>query len=91
MKLSRSFFNIYFYVILVFIIFSWLMDEVWRSYVEQDIESYTGYKVMLEAVGDYLQKHPQDEWPELVKGASEKYQLPLGLMPYLEIKACLHI
>jgi len=80
MKLTRSFFNIYFIIILSFILFSWLMDEIWRSYLEQDIESYTGYKFMLVAIGDYLQKHPEEEWESIVKGTNEKYHLPLSLM-----------
>ena len=79
MKLGRSFFSLYFLIISVFIIFSWLLDEVWSSYLEQDIESYTGYKTMLNAVGDYLHKHPEDEWPKLVSNFGTKYNITLGL------------
>ena len=64
MKLTRSFFSIYLGIIFAFISFSYMLDEVWRSYLEQDIESYTGYKVMLHAVGDYLENHPEDDWGE---------------------------
>ena len=90
MKLHRSFFSLYFIVITTFIIFSWLLDEAWSSYLEQDIESYTGYKTMLLAVGDYVEKHPRDEWEEIIKEASERYQLTLSLMPLKEFEAKEH-
>ena len=66
MKLNRSFFSLYFIIVFIFIVFTWLLDEVWSSYLEQDIESYTGYKTMLAAVGGYLQNYPQDEWPDII-------------------------
>lgn len=84
MKLNRSFFSLYFLVISTFIIFSWLLDEVWSSYLEQDIESYTGYKVMLTAVGDYIKKHPREEWPDIVEGAGKRYGLSLSLISIAE-------
>ncbi len=80
MKLGRSFFSLYFLIISIFIIFSWMLDEVWRSYLEQDIESYTGYKSMLLALSNYVEKHPEDEWQAIVTRASEQWQLPLRLM-----------
>ncbi|MBL4909327.1 MAG: two-component sensor histidine kinase [Alteromonadaceae bacterium] len=80
MRLGRTFFSLYFLIIATFIIFSWLLDEVWSSYLEQDIESYTGYKTMLAAVGDYLQQHPEEQWPALVAKTAKKYQLPLSLV-----------
>ncbi|WP_448548629.1 ATP-binding protein [Thalassotalea fusca] len=86
MRLGRSFFSLYTLIILSFIVFSWLLDELWRSYLEQDIESYTGYKTMLQAIGDYMQKHPQEEWPEITATVAKKYQLPFKLMPYSQLK-----
>ena len=80
MKLGRSFFSLYFLIISIFIVFSWMLDEVWRSYLEQDIESYTGYKSMLLALSNYVEKHPEDEWQAIVTRASEQWQLPLRLM-----------
>ena len=79
MKLGRSFFNLYFFIISTFIIFSWALDEVWTSYLEQDIESYTGYKTLMMATGDYVQKHPEEEWEEIIAGASKRWELPLKL------------
>ena len=79
MKLNRSFFSLYFLVITTFIVFSWLLDEVWSSYLEQDIESYTGYKTMMTAVGDFIKKHPENEWDELIVKTGERYHLSLGL------------
>jgi len=90
MKLHRSFFSLYFLVITTFIIFSWLLDEVWSSYLEQDIESYTGYKTMLHAVGDYIEPKPQNQWNELIKKTSERYKLPLSLMPLAEFEKLEH-
>lgn len=77
---GRSFFSLYFLIISTFIIFSWLLDNVWNSYIEQDVESYTGYKTMLIAVGDFIQKHPEVEWETLVDKAGKRYELPLKLM-----------
>lgn len=90
MKLHRSFFSLYFIVITTFIIFSWLLDEVWSSYLEQDIESYTGYKTMLLAVGDFIQKSPQEEWDELISKTGKRYQLALSLMPLTEFEKLDH-
>ncbi len=77
---GRSFFSLYFLIISTFIIFSWLLDNVWNSYIEQDVESYTGYKTMLIAVGDFVQKHPEVEWETLVEKTGERYKLPLKLI-----------
>lgn len=90
MKLGRSFFNLYFFIISTFIIFSWALDEVWTSYLEQDIESYTGYKTMMMALGDYTQKHPQDEWEEIIAGAGQRWGLPLKLRTIAEVEAIDH-
>lgn len=87
MKLRRSFFNLYFFIISTFIIFSWALDEVWTSYIEQDIESYTGYKSMLMALGDYTQKHTEDEWEEIISSAGKRWELPLKLMTLAEVGA----
>jgi len=77
-------------VITTFIIFSWLLDEVWSSYLEQDIESYTGYKTMLHAVGDYIEDKPQEKWEELISKTGERYQLSLSLMPLTEFEKLDH-
>jgi len=87
---SRSFFSLYFLIISTFIIFSWLLDNVWNSYLEQDVESYTGYKTMLLAVGDYVQKNPQSEWEDIVERAGKRYQLPLKLISLSTFDAMEH-
>lgn len=79
-SVGRSFFSLYFLIISAFIIFSWLVDNVWNSYLEQDVESYTGYKTMLLAVGDYIQEFPQAEWENIVEQTGERYKLPLKLI-----------
>ncbi|MFD2166896.1 ATP-binding protein [Thalassotalea euphylliae] len=76
---SRSFLSLYFLLILTFISASWLLDEVWSQYLEQDIESYTGYKTMLHAIEDYLARNPAEEWEELLANAAKRYELPLKL------------
>lgn len=80
MKLGRSFFTLYFLIITIFIISSWLLDELWSSYLEQDIESYTGYKTMLSAVGDYVREFPEDEWDDIIDNAGKRWELPMRLM-----------
>jgi len=87
---GRSFFSLYFLIISTFIIFSWLLDNVWNSYLEQDVESYTGYKTLLLAVGDFVQKHPETEWPELVAQTGKRYQLPLKLISLKTFDAMEH-
>jgi len=78
-KVSRSFLSLYFIITLTFVVASWLLDEVWRTYLEQDIESYTGYKTMLQAVEDYMLSHPELEWEEVIKGTAKRYGIPLKL------------
>lgn len=86
MKLGRSFFNLYFFIISTFIIFSWALDEVWTSYLEQDIESYTGYQTLMMATGDYLQTHPEENWDEIISGAGERWGLSLELVSLAEVE-----
>jgi len=90
MKLGRTFFSLYFLIVSTFIIFSWLLDEVWSSYLEQDIESYTGYKIMLSAISDYLEQHPQQEWQVIVARLSKKYQLPLAIISENKLQNLAH-
>lgn len=90
MKFGRSFFSLYFLIISIFIVFSWMLDEAWSSYLEQDIESYTGYKSMLLALSNYLEKHPEDQWQEILSKAAKQWQLPLQLMSSQAVKAISH-
>ncbi len=90
MKLGRSFFHLYFFIISTFIVFSWALDEVWTSYLEQDIESYTGYKAMLITLGDYVKIHPSDEWNGIVANAAKRLDLPLKLMSIKEVEEIDH-
>jgi len=90
MKLGRSFFNLYFLIISTFIVSSWALDTVWNKYLEQDIESYTGYQTMLMALSDYVKKHPEEEWSEIVEGAGQRWKLPLKLMTLEEVEAIDH-
>ena len=90
MKLGRSFFSLYFLIISIFIIFSWMLDEVWSSYLEQDIESYTGYKSMLLSLSNYLEKHPENEWQDILAGASKEWKLSLKLMSEKQVEKISH-
>jgi two-component system OmpR family sensor kinase/two-component system sensor histidine kinase RstB len=67
-----------------------MLDEVWSSYLEQDIESYTGYKSMLLALSNFVEKHPEDEWQAIVTGAAVQWQMPLKLMSEQEVKKISH-
>lgn len=67
-----------------------MLDEVWSSYLEQDIESYTGYKSMLLSLSNYLEKHPENEWPEIISGAAQQWQLPLKLISEQQEKVINH-
>lgn len=67
-----------------------MLDNVWNNYIEQDIESYTGYKTMLVAVGDFVQKHPESEWQELVEQTGKRYKLPLKLISLKTFDAMEH-
>lgn len=67
-----------------------MLDEVWSSYLEQDIESYTGYKSMLSALSNFVEKHPEEEWDEIIAGAAEQWQMPLELMSEQEAKKVSH-
>ena len=90
MKLGRSFFNLYFLIISTFIVFSWALDTVWNKYLEQDIESYTGYQTMLMALGDYVKEYPEEEWSEIVASAGVRWKLPLKLMSLDAVKSIDH-
>ncbi|WP_286267202.1 ATP-binding protein [Thalassotalea atypica] len=79
MKLGRSFLGLYSSFLIIFIIAGWLLDEVWRGYLKQDIDSYTGYKTLLHALSDYAARNPYDEWDTIIEGAAKKYNLPLTL------------
>lgn len=63
-----------------------MLDEVWSSYLEQDIESYTGYKSMLFALSNYVEKHPKEEWQDIVSQASKQWRLPLKLMSERQVE-----
>lgn len=67
-----------------------MLDEVWSSYLEQDIESYTGYKIMLLSLSNYLEKHPENEWQEILSVASEQWKLPLKLMSEQQVEKISH-
>ena len=79
-KIGRSFLSLYFLITLTFITASFLLDEMWDSYIKQDIKSYTGYKTALHAIGDYVATYPQEEWQQAVENAATRYQLPLTLV-----------
>jgi two-component system OmpR family sensor kinase/two-component system sensor histidine kinase RstB len=83
---GKSFFSLYFLIIATFIIFSWLLDNVWTKYIKQDIESYTGYKTMLMAVGDYVSDKPEEEWQEIIEKTANRYQLTLTLTSLSELE-----
>jgi len=90
MKLGRTFFNLYFLIISTFIVFSWALDTLWNKYLEQDIESYAGYQTMLMVLGDYVKKHPEEDWHDIVLSAAKRLELPLTLMSLEQVMAVDH-
>ena len=80
MNLGRSFFSLYFLIVACFGALSWLLDEFWSMNVEQDVESYTGYKTVLIALTDRLDSFPIAEWQGKVEAANKRYNLPMQLV-----------
>jgi two-component system OmpR family sensor kinase/two-component system sensor histidine kinase RstB len=42
------------------------------------------------ATGDYVQKHPEDEWEEIISGAAKRWDLPLKLVSLAEVDSIDH-
>ncbi|TKB44341.1 ATP-binding protein [Thalassotalea mangrovi] len=77
MNLGRSFFALFCLIILGLGILNWILDEFWSMQVEQDEESYTGYRTVLRAVEEDLLEQPVYQWANIVEQASLRYALPL--------------
>ncbi|WP_371185354.1 ATP-binding protein [Thalassotalea maritima] len=86
MKLSRSFFTLYFLIIACFGVLSYALDELWSKNVEQDVESYTGYKTFLMAIREQLLAHNDEQWEQLVSTASQRYQLTMTLVDEADVE-----
>ncbi|WP_281557142.1 ATP-binding protein [Thalassomonas sp. RHCl1] len=80
MKFGSTFISLYLMMILTFTGVSWVLDEYWAQELEQDIESYTGYKSVLFALGDLLNHRPREQWPIVLSQASAKLKLPVNLI-----------
>ncbi|WDE09754.1 ATP-binding protein [Thalassomonas haliotis] len=80
MKFGSTFISLYLMMILTFTGVSWVLDEYWAQELEQDIESYTGYKSVLFAVGDLLNHRPKEQWPTILSQATTKLKLPVSLI-----------
>lgn len=87
MNLGRSFFSLYFLIVCCFGTLSWLLDEFWSMHVEQDVESYTGYKTVLKALDEKLRvDEPVENWPNRIAIAKERFDLPIILVTTEEAK-----
>ncbi|WNC73779.1 ATP-binding protein [Thalassotalea psychrophila] len=80
MNLGRSFFSLYFLIVACFGALSWLLDEFWSMNVQQDVESYTGYKTVLIALSDRLVSFPVADWQGRVESANKRYDLPIQIV-----------
>lgn len=89
MNLGRSFFSLYFLIVACFGALNWLLDEIWSISVEQNVESYTGYKTVLIALNDRLEQFPVSQWHEKIEIASERYSLPMQLVSEENIETLL--
>lgn len=87
MTLGRSLFALYCLIIVGLGVLNWVLDEFWSIQVEQDVESYTGYKTVLRAVEEDLLEQPVDEWAGIVEQASLRYALPMKV----EDRANIHL
>ncbi|TLU61294.1 two-component sensor histidine kinase [Thalassotalea litorea] len=87
MSLGRSFFALYCLIIVSLGIINWVLDEFWSMQVEQDVESYTGYKTVLRAVEEDILEQPVYQWPGIVEQASLRYALPMKV----EDRANIHL
>lgn len=79
MKLSRSFMSIYGFIIALFVMSGWVLDEAWHEYVKQDAKSYTGYETLIEALEQYGLDNPEKEWDERFQNFSTRFNIPLRL------------
>ncbi|MEW6998601.1 ATP-binding protein [Colwelliaceae bacterium BS250] len=78
MNLGRSFFSLYFLIVCCFGTLSWLLDEFWSMNVEQNVESYTGYKTVLKALDEKLtEDEPVENWQNRISIANDRFGLPL--------------
>ncbi|WP_068547626.1 ATP-binding protein [Thalassotalea crassostreae] len=81
MQLGRSFFSLYFFIVVCFAASNWLLDQYWSFNVKQNVESYTGYKTVLRALNERLIDFPQEEWSTRMESATERFNLPLKVIP----------
>lgn len=86
MRLGRTFFSLYLLIVFSLLTIIWFLDQAWHFYLEQDVDSYDGYKVVMKAAEDHLLEFPQEQWPEEIERISEKYQIDLNmrLMPTIK-------
>ncbi|KGJ99611.1 ATP-binding protein [Thalassotalea sp. ND16A] len=89
MNLGRSFFSLYFLIVACFGALSWLLDEAWSVSVEQDVESYTGYKTVLLAIDEHLKNFPVEQWDSRIKKANDRYNIPIQLIPEENVEVLL--
>ena len=80
MKFGTTFLSLYLMIILTFIGVSWVLDEYWTQEIEQDIESFTGYKSVLIALGGLMNQNNKQQWPDVMKNASQRLNLPIHFM-----------
>lgn len=86
MRLGRTFFSLYLLIVFSLLSIIWFLDQAWHIYLEQDVDSYNGYKVVMMAVEDRLLESPQEEWQDKVKVLADKYQISLSIRPMPTIK-----
>lgn len=87
MNLGRSFFSLYFLIISCFGAMNWVLDEFWSMHVEQKVESYTGYKTLLKAINENLNRFPVSQWKSRIELTKDRYDLPLLLVKNRDIDA----
>ncbi|GLX85590.1 two-component sensor histidine kinase [Thalassotalea loyana] len=86
MRLGRTFFSLYLLIVFSLLSIIWFLDQAWHFYLEQDVDSYDGYKIVMAAAEERLLSLPEEEWDEELSRLNEKFQIHLStrLMPTIK-------
>ncbi|NMP16641.1 ATP-binding protein [Thalassotalea sp. Y01] len=86
MKLGRSFFSLYFLIIACFGVLSYALDHIWSRSVEQDVESYTGYKTVMLAINERLLVLDKTLWNDFIDSANGRFEMPIVIVSETEVE-----
>lgn len=87
MRLGHTFFSLFLVLIISFVVVNWLLDEYWRTHSVHNVDNYTGYFLVLDALDDSLKELPRSEWTAFLAEKSERYNLNLEFLSNDKIDA----